>query len=127
MVERVADRLQSEPKKPDPERVSRIVSEEVRRVRVKPDPIEKPDLDDEFEPLTREEMQIHHVRTAIRGAVAPISKGWRLELVIEALEQEMYMVWRQRERTEIVLCPHRSRISVDGRKLKFDDDTQEVA
>jgi hypothetical protein len=121
LVERVADRLQSEPE-PDRNRASQIVEEVMR---VKPDPIEKPDPDDEFESLSGEEEQIHRIRKAIRGAVASITKGWRLEAVVEALEEEMYMVWGQRERTEIVLSPHRSTISVDGRRLR--SDAQEVA
>ena len=126
VVGAITTRLQYEQKEPDPKRVSQVVTEEL----VKSHAASRPsaaELFPEFEPLNSEERLQHRIRTAIRDAVDNVSNVRRLEVVIEALEQEMYMVWEQRGQVMLVLKPHRSAITLDGRKLKSDDRTPEVA
>jgi hypothetical protein len=128
VVEIVADRLQSEPKEPSPEQarqiVAQVVAQKVKRVKVKPDPYVKPDLD---ETLNYDEERIHHIRKAVREAVEYVPTFKRLEILKEAIEQEMYAVWGERLWTVIVLYPHSSAISLDGRKIKSDDREEGVA
>jgi hypothetical protein len=123
VVERVINRLQSSsgPKEPNQEQASQIVIEEMMKIPV------APDLSDVSEGLNADEKLLHRIRKAIRGAVVNVPRAKRLEAVKAALEEEMFEVWGQRESITVTLTPHRSAITFEGRKLKSDERTQEVA
>jgi len=123
LIGRITDRLQSssEPKEPNQEQGRQIVVEEMMKIPV------APDLSDVSEGLDADEKLRHLIRKAIRGAVVNIPIAKRLEAVKAALEEEMYSNWGQREPITITLTPYRSAISFDGRKIKSDERTQEVA
>jgi len=121
LVERLVNLVKSEPTEPDKEQASQIVADEMMKIPV------APDLSDVSEPLDADEKLRHLIRKGIRQAVANIQRSKRLEVVKAALEEEMYMNWGQKEPVTITLTPHWTPITFDGRKLKSDDRTQEVA
>ena len=123
LIERIMNRLESsaEPREPNKEQASQIVADEMMKIPV------APDLSDVSERLDVDEKLRHLIRKGIRQGVINIHKSKRLEVVKAALEEEMYMNWGQKEPVTITLTPHWTPISFDGRKLKSDDRTQEVA
>jgi hypothetical protein len=121
LVERLVDIVKSEPGEPDKEQAGQIVADEMMKIPV------APDLSDVSEPLDADEKLRHLIRKGIRQAVANIPIPKRLSVIKAALEEEMWMNWDQKEPITITLTPHWTAITFDGRKLKSDDRTQEVA
>jgi hypothetical protein len=123
LIERIMNRLESfaEPREPNTEQASQIVADEMMKIPV------APDLSDVSERLDADEKLRHLIRKGIRQGVNNIHKSQRLEVVKAALEEEMYMNWGQKEPVTITLTPHSTPITFDGRKLKSDGRTQEVA
>jgi hypothetical protein len=123
LIVRIMNRLASaaEPKEPSKEEASQIVADEMMKIPV------APDLSDVSERLDADEKLRHFIRKGIRQGVKNIHKSKRLEVVKAALEEEMYMNWGVMDQVTITLKPHWTPISFDGRKLKSDDRTLEVA
>lgn len=121
LVERLVNIVKSEPGKPDKERAGQIVADEMMKIPV------APDLSDVSERLDADEKRRQLIRKGIRQAVANIPIPKRLDVIKVALEEEMWMSWDQRRPITITLTPHWTATTFDGRKLKSDDRTQEVA
>jgi len=123
LIERIMNRLKfpSEPKEPSRDEATQIVAEEMMKTPV------APDFAGISEPLNAEEQRRHLIRKGIRQSVKNIPTRDRLEAVKAALEEEMYMNWGVTEPKTIILTPHSTPITCDGRKLKTNGDTQEVA
>jgi len=123
LIKRIINRQGSsaKAKEPNKEQASRIVADEMMKIPV------APDLSDVSERLDADEKRRHLIRKGIRQGVVNIQRSKRLEVVKAALEEEMYMNWGQKEPVTITLTPHWTPITFDGRKLKSDGRTQEVA
>lgn len=122
LIGRITNRLKSsaEPRDPNKEQAAKIVTDEMKL------PIAS-DLTDVSEPLSADEKLLHRIRKGIRQAVANIPIPKRLDVIKDALEEEMWMNWDQKKPITITLTPYWTPITSDGRKLKSDDRTQEVA
>jgi hypothetical protein len=121
VVERVTNRLSSEPKQPNQEQARQIVIEETMKIPV------APDLSDVSEELDADEKLRHLIRKGIRRGLVNVPIAKRLKVLLAAIEEEIYMVWGQKEPVTITLRPHWTPITFDGRKLKSDERTKGVA
>lgn len=118
LVERIRNQLRSEPVEPDKERARQIVADEVMKSPVTPGP--------SSEPLAAGEKQQHLVRQGIRKGLVNVPVPERLGIIKAVIEEEMW-AWGVKESVTITLTPHWTAITFDGRKLKSDDCTQEMA
>ena len=99
----------------DADEANRIIS----NVLVMPLPVQREHGHDErFIPLTREEKQHFAVRMKIRTALTNVEADRKLSELLKALEEEMFDVWGETDEVMVLIKPHGSGLTLDGRKRR---------